>query len=158
MWKLNRRSEYALMALQRLAALPSGERLAVSQLAQDSDLPRDLLAKVLQDLKNAGILHAARGVAGGYELARPLAEIRFLDVIQLFEEHLGLGACVDMQGPGCVRADCCTLHEPIQRLNRWLMVQLGDLRMDAFLGPSVALPRRRLPPAAAEGPAAEEPL
>ncbi len=133
MLKLNRKSEYALMVVQRLGGLPDGARLPVTALAERGDLPRDLLAKVLQDLKHAAIVDSTKGVSGGYSLARPLDQIRFVEVIRPFEENLGLVDCVGESNAGCARIDCCTLHDPIEQLNTWLMSQLSRLTMAEFV-------------------------
>ncbi len=133
MLKLSRKSEYALMALQFLGAAPDGERIAVPALAEQRGLPKDLLAKVMQQLKRAGLVRSVQGVAGGYELAKPLEQITFLEAIEPFEEALGLVQCVDAQSEGCERADCCSLHDPMDALNRWLMAQLGTLTLAEFV-------------------------
>ena len=133
MLKLNRKSEYALMVVQRLGGLPEGTRLPVTTLAERGDLPRDLLAKVLQDLKHAAIVDSTKGVSGGYSLARPLDQIRFVDVIRPFEDNLGLVDCVGETNTSCARLDCCTLHDPIEQLNNWLMSQLSGLTMAEFI-------------------------
>ncbi len=134
MWKLSRKSEYALMVVQRLGALGPAEQLPASALADDGDLPRDLTAKILQDLRQAGIVQSSRGVTGGYRLARPLDRLAFLDVVRPFEEHLGLADCVDGDGD-CKRAEGCTLQGPVARLNHWLMGHLRGLTMAEFVGP-----------------------
>ena len=133
MLKLNRKSEYALMVVQRLGALHAGARLPVTTLAERGNLPRDLLAKVLQELKHAAIVDSTKGVNGGYTLARPLDAIRFVEVIRPFEENLGLVDCVGETSNGCARLDCCTLHGPIEQLNTWLMAQLSRLTMAEFV-------------------------
>lgn len=133
MLKLSRKSEYALMALQYLSVQPDGRRVAVPTLAEERDLPKDLLAKVMQHLKRAGLVRSVQGVSGGYELARPLAQITFLEAIGPFEEALGLVQCVDAQSDGCERSDCCALHDPMEALNRWLMSQLATLTLAEFI-------------------------
>ncbi len=138
MWKLSRKSEYALMVVQRLGALGPSEQLPASVLADDGDLPRDLTAKILQELRQAGIVQSSRGVAGGYRLVRPLDSVAFLDVVRPFEEHLGLADCVDGDG-GCKRAEGCTLQGPVARLNHWLMGHLRGLSMAEFVGPGRGL-------------------
>jgi Rrf2 family protein len=140
MLKLSRKSEYALMALQLLGTLPEGERLAVPVLAERRDIPRDLLAKIMQDLKRAGLVRSVQGVGGGYELARPLREIGFMAAIAPFEEVTGLVKCVESRENACSREDCCALYDPMRALNRWLMGQLQTLSLEEVL--SARLPAR----------------
>lgn len=133
MLKLSKKSEYALMALQSLGNLAAGERIAVPLLAEQRGIPKDLLAKVMQQLKRAGLVQSSQGVAGGYALSRPLSAITFLDAVGPFEEALGLAPCVDRNSEGCDRADCCSLHDPMEALNRWLMAQLSTLSLAEFV-------------------------
>jgi Rrf2 family iron-sulfur cluster assembly transcriptional regulator len=39
------------------------------------------LEQILQDLRRAGLVDAKRGPGGGYQLARPAAEVRLSDVV-----------------------------------------------------------------------------
>jgi Rrf2 family protein len=133
MLKLSKKSEYALIAVQFLASKGPDFRIAVTELAAEHDLPRDLLAKVMQQLKRSGVLSSVQGVAGGYALARPPEAIRFLDVVLPFEDGFGLVDCVSSRTTGCDRADCCMLHSPMEALNAWLVGQLSRLTMQEFL-------------------------
>ena len=152
MFKLNRRSEYALMAIQHIARCERGvavdhtatvgggdsspkrkRRVSVAAMAQSEQIPQPLLAKVMQDLKKAGIVRSIKGVGGGYALARPLEELRFVDVIAPFEDQVGLVDCAGPVSASCERMDCCSLADPIKALNRFLMEQLGRLTMADFV-------------------------
>lgn len=143
MLKVNRKSEYALMTVQHLGALPEGTQVAAQQLAEDLQVPEDLLAKVLQGLKRAGVLRASKGSGGGYRLARPLTQLRFLDVIGPFEEHLAMVACCETPTrpsatASCERLGSCGVREPITALNQRIHLQMAELTMDRFLTASAA--------------------
>lgn len=138
MLKVNRKSEYALMTVQHLGALPAGTVVAAQQLADDLRVPEDLLAKVLQGLKRAGVLRASKGSGGGYGLARPLSEVRFLEVIAPFEEHLAMASCCEApqrsaSGGPCERLGSCGVREPISALNELIQLQMAELTMERFL-------------------------
>ncbi len=132
MLRLSKKSEYALMATLHLARLPPDTRAAVTSIADARSLPRGLLAKVMQDLKRAGVVSSTKGVMGGYELARPLAELLFLDVVRPFEESMALVDCLDGQRSPCARFDCCTLRDPMATLNQWFLRHLAELNMADF--------------------------
>jgi Rrf2 family protein len=132
MFKVSRKSEYALIAVQHLAHHARAGVVPVAEIAHAQEIPADILAKVLQGLKHAGIVVAAKGASGGYRLSRPPAEIRFLDVVRPFEEHLALAPCQNEHG--CKRT-ICSLRGPMAALNDFLLQQVADIRMDAFLTP-----------------------
>ncbi len=138
MLKVNRKSEYALMTVQHLARLPAGTVLAAQQLAEELGVPEDLLAKVLQGLKRAEVLQASKGAGGGYRLVRTLAELRFIDVIGPFEDHMAMVSCCETPARAagsamCERAESCGVRQPISALNQLLHSQMAQLTMDQFL-------------------------
>ncbi len=73
-------TEYALRAMACLALHPDSLTNAV-QLAEQTKVPSNYLAKVLQQLASAGLIDGRRGVGGGYRLTRPADQINLLDVI-----------------------------------------------------------------------------
>ncbi|MSQ84039.1 MAG: Rrf2 family transcriptional regulator [Myxococcales bacterium] len=134
MFKVSRKSEYALIAVQYLAATYGGNVVSVTDLAGQCHVPVDVLAKVLQGLKRAGIVRAVKGAGGGYGLARPLAEIRFLDVVHPFEDTLAVVTC-QMPNTECERSDNCSLRDPMALLNAYIIRQFEALTMDMFVAP-----------------------
>ncbi len=134
MFKVSRKSEYALIAVQHLARRARDGVTSVAELAQAENIPPDILAKVLQGLKRAGLLTAAKGAGGGYRLSRPVQNIDFLDVIRPFEEQLAVVTCQNDHG-GCGRGGDCTLRDPMAVLNTFVLRQFTGLTMDAFLTP-----------------------
>ncbi len=134
MFKVSRKSEYALMAVQHLARSSGQQVVSVADLAVQADIPPDVLAKVLQSMKRVGILRAVKGASGGYGLARGPAEIRFLDVVQPFEEQLAVVSCQTPDGD-CERTDTCTLRDPMSVLNAFVIRQFESLTMDMFVAP-----------------------
>lgn len=131
MFKVSRKSEYALMAVQHLGRQPRDAIVSVADLAVAEGIPPDILAKVLQGLKRAGVLTASKGAGGGYRLSRSVAEIRFLDVVQPFEEQLSVVSCQG-QMADCDRFLCCSLREPMSLLNAYVMRQFESLTMEMF--------------------------
>jgi Rrf2 family protein len=56
-------------------------------------VPSDYLAKVLNHLAQAGLVHAHRGRRGGFTLARPAAEVTVLDVVNAVDPLRRIEAC-----------------------------------------------------------------
>lgn len=137
MFKVSKKSEYALMAVQHMARLPIGKVVSVADLGAAEHIPAEILAKVLQGLKRSGILIATKGPGGGYKLSRPTAEIRFLDVVAPFEEQLGVVSCQNSPGE-CDREGECKLRDPMGVLNLWLLQQFSGLSMELFASQSTS--------------------
>lgn len=59
--------------------------VTAAEVAARYDLPPAVVAKIFQRLAQAGLAVGTRGVAGGYRLARPPAQVTVLEVIEVFE-------------------------------------------------------------------------
>jgi len=61
----------------------------IGDLARSREIPVQFLEGLFATLRRAGILQSQRGVKGGYSFARPPAEIKVLEVVELLEGELG---------------------------------------------------------------------
>ncbi len=115
MFRLSKKADYALLALQYLAVeAPSGAASA-REIAERYDIPLELLAKVLQRLARDGFVAAQKGAHGGYHLARPTNAISVGDVVQAIDGPFATTAC----SPADERCDQfakCTVRDPLWRL------------------------------------------
>jgi Rrf2 family nitric oxide-sensitive transcriptional repressor len=76
--------EYALRAMVQLGAdAPTAS--TTKEIAAKTKVPSAYLAKVLQSMRRAGLIHSRRGVGGGVSLAKSPQEINLLDVIDAVE-------------------------------------------------------------------------
>lgn len=86
----NRTTEYAVRALVLLELEGSRGRVRqAAELAKLSGTPPKFLEQVLRTLGKGGLVRSRRGVGGGYELARPAAEIRMSEIVRLMEREAG---------------------------------------------------------------------
>jgi len=84
--------EYALRAVTFLASNPD-EGLTAQRIAAGTQVPDDYLSKVLQQLVRGGVLTSQRGRNGGFQLARPAAEISMLAVVNAVEPIARIHTC-----------------------------------------------------------------
>ncbi|MBI1334423.1 MAG: Rrf2 family transcriptional regulator [Armatimonadetes bacterium] len=89
--------EWAIHCCAVLAGLPEGRRLSVASLAEFHGVPKAYLAKGLQRLEEAGILSGSVGPKGGYQLAKPAAEISLLDIVLGLEGNSNCFRCTDIR-------------------------------------------------------------
>ncbi len=108
---LSTTSTYAVRALACLARAAPGAALRGRDLARRAAVPPHYLAKLLLDLKRAGIVDATRGAGGGYRLARAPEEIRLGEVVALFDGPLEADHCLLGDGRRCDPARPCALHD-----------------------------------------------
>lgn len=78
----SRASDYALLLLMYLAALPQGETTNVKKVATHHKLSLRFLANIANKLAIARIIVSHRGIGGGIRLNRPSHEITIREVIE----------------------------------------------------------------------------
>jgi len=79
---LSQTAEYALRAMAWIATNGDGQIVRAHDLSDAVDVPAHYLAKILRRLVVAELLVSHKGPGGGFGLARPPAEIRFLAPIR----------------------------------------------------------------------------
>jgi len=93
MLRLSKKADYALMAMKHLALRGDRGSSSAREIAEQYDIPIELLAKVLQRLVRRGLLASHQGTRGGYQLARGPAHISVADVIQAIDGPVAVTAC-----------------------------------------------------------------
>ncbi|MBV2350465.1 Rrf2 family transcriptional regulator [Synechococcus sp. HK05] len=80
------KTTYGLLALLELAGVQGREeRLQVAEIAARQAIPERYLEQMMAMLRRGGLLRSIRGARGGFQLARPAAEITLLEVILCLE-------------------------------------------------------------------------
>jgi len=133
-FSFTRKTDYALVALSKLAQLAGGATsggpttagaISARQIAEEFGLPQPLLMNVLKDLNRASLIASRRGAGGGYYLARPADRIYLAEVIQAIEGKVAVAPCCDEgesdedDGPclKCRLTDKCPITATMQRFN-----------------------------------------
>lgn len=111
--KISAQEEYGLRCLLRVAHAPDLSPQTLARVAEAEGLGTDYVLKLLQRLRQAGLLATVRGARGGYRLARPAARIT------VWEALAPLGApllpedfcdCHSGRQRDCVRLLDCSLR------------------------------------------------
>jgi Rrf2 family protein len=82
--RVSAKVDYAIRAMAELAAAPPG-LMTAEQLASAQHIPPKFLESILSQLRSAGLVSSQRGAEGGYQLARPAAEISVAEIIRELE-------------------------------------------------------------------------
>ena len=114
-------AEYALHSMLILATRPGP--VSVRDLARYQKLPAPFLAKLFARLKQAGLVRATEGVAGGVALARPAQAIAVGDILSAVDPGRVLFACAEIrqhcalfeaEPPAWAVAGSCRIHAFMQ--------------------------------------------
>lgn len=132
MLKLGRMTDYAVVALARLARQAPGVVMTAPRLAAVTGLPEPSVAKLLKGLVHHGLVTAQRGAAGGYTLARRPEDISMAEVVSALEGPIALSACVEGSEDDCLIRGQCAIRgrwEPVNRALRDALaaVTLADM-------------------------------
>ena len=117
MLKLTKKADYGLMAMKHLAEQADQGACSAKDVAEAYGIPPEVMAKILQRLVKAGLLHSQHGMNGGYTLARHAGEINAFEVIRAIDGPLFITSCVTVRGE-CDQTDRCTIREPLRRVNQ----------------------------------------
>src|SRR5437588_8076123 len=130
MLKLTKKADYALMAMKHLAdhAHEGAGSASAKDVADSFGIPPEALAKILQRLAKAGLLHSQHGINGGYTLARAAHTISAFEVIQAIDGPLFITSCVTVRGE-CDQTDRCTIREPLRKVNESIEAVLRRIKI-----------------------------
>jgi Rrf2 family protein len=123
MLRLSKKADYALIAMKHLALRPDQAAASAREIAEQYDIPVELMAKVLQRLAREGLLASHQGTRGGYHLSRPASEISVADVIQAVDGPLTVTAC-STEEENCEQYSKCSVRDPLWKIRERIVLAL----------------------------------
>ncbi|MFY7924094.1 MAG: RrF2 family transcriptional regulator [Gemmatimonas sp.] len=106
---LSTTAEHALRAVLLLARHDGATSLSADAIAVEIGAPRNYLAKTLNALAKAGVVHSARGASGGFTLAIPSEQLTLARIIAPFDDHARTPACL-LRNRSCDPSNPCAVH------------------------------------------------
>ena len=91
---LTQTATYALRAMSYLASKDGNGPILSQTIAQEMDIPKNFLSKIMHQLVRAGLVRSIRGTNGGFELANNPNETKMYDVITLFMDVEAYKSCL----------------------------------------------------------------
>lgn len=95
--KLSTKGRYAMVALADIALQPGDGLVTLGDISERQSISLPYLEQLFVKLRRANLVASVRGPGGGYRLARPMSEIRVVDILAAVDEtvdamHKGAGA------------------------------------------------------------------
>ena len=155
MIRLNRTTEYGLLALQHMSRKQAQDQQGATSAREIADLfglPFEITARTLQRLKDTGIIYSAQGAKGGYTLKRPLSDITLNEFLELMEGPQKVVACSTLPSVGvgdsaqalgsvgapgmasCEYSSRCGISGPMASLNTKVQGFLSGIRLADLTG------------------------
>jgi Rrf2 family transcriptional regulator, nitric oxide-sensitive transcriptional repressor len=119
---ISQTAEYALRAIVYLAD-QRNEPHTTAQIADASVIPAGYLAKVMQSLGRARLVHSQRGLKGGFVLAKDPKDMTLLEVVNAVDPIRRFHECP--LGLATHQGDLCPLHQCLDQAARTLEEKLG---------------------------------
>ena len=138
MLRLSKKTDYALMAMKHLALMGDRGSASAREIAEQYDIPVELMAKVLQRLARNGLLTSHQGTRGGYTLSRATASISVADIIQAIDGPLTVTAC-STDDEQCEQFMKCNVRDPLWRIKDRILAALATVSL-AEIASEVPLP------------------
>jgi Rrf2 family protein len=123
--RLSKKADYALIAMKHLALRGPDGAASAREIAEQYDVPLELMAKVLQRLARRGLLTSHQGTRGGYHLARGPEGISVADVIQAIDGPVTVTAC-SVEDERCDQYAKCNVRDPLWRVRARILTALGE--------------------------------
>lgn len=132
MIKLSKMTDYAVVILAEMAKA-DGRQMTASGLSEKTGLPEPTVAKVLKLLARGGMVQSARGINGGYRLARLPIDISMASVIISLEGPVQLTSCVDGADECCNHSVTCAMKGKWNPVNAAMQKALEDVSLAQML-------------------------
>jgi Rrf2 family protein len=137
MLRLSKKADYALMAMKHLAQKSGASSTSAREIAEQYDIPIELMAKVLQRLVRTGLLVSTQGTRGGYTLSRASTSISVADVIQAIDGPFTVTAC-STENVGCEQYSKCNIRDPLWQIRERIVAALGTVTIAEMANDNVA--------------------
>ncbi|MBX9769541.1 MAG: Rrf2 family transcriptional regulator [Bdellovibrionales bacterium] len=145
MIKLNRKLEYATIALKHMKDKYPGQLTSAKEVSETYSLPFDVTAKTLQVMAKHGLLKSVQGPEGGYQIVKDLMKVSLLDLIQIIEGPIDFAKCL---GPsGCEIDSTCNIKSSMSLLKSKLFELYRGLSLWDLLTPNATQTRTPANPA-----------
>lgn len=124
--KVTRKSDYGLRALCTLAQ--HQEPVSIGQLSAEHKIPEPFLEKIMQELREYGLVEATHGRGGGYLLKKRPSHISLREIVRALDGPIALVTCLD-PNLTCSIEDGCPTSPIWEIINRKLEEYLGSLTL-----------------------------
>lgn len=140
MLKISKKTDYALMALQHIAAVQFGDVtpgrvVNTKEIAEEYNIPLELLAKVLQTLAKHALIESHNGPKGGYALVRRAHQITIAQILECIEGPLGITDCLhEKDGEFCMQQENCNIRTPLLKVQDSIAQLLNNMTLQDMMG------------------------
>ena len=135
MLRISKLADYGTVVMVYLAKHPQ-QLCNARDIALHTHLTVPTVSKLLKRLTAAGLLRSVRGVAGGYRLQLPAADISITEIIYALEEARGLTEC-SLQPNECSLQGVCHIQGNWRLISQAIESALNSVTLEALAKPTL---------------------
>jgi iron-sulfur cluster assembly transcription factor IscR len=143
--QLSTKGRYAVMAMVDLASHGAAGSVPLASIAERQHISVAYLEQLFMKLRRAGLVNAARGPRGGYQLARPSAQITVAAIMAAADEQVRMNRCSVEGTDWCLGSKRCTTHDLWQALGQHISAFLDAVSLQDVLDGKLAAPAFEFP-------------
>ena len=138
MFKINKKVEYALMALKHMYEKKPSELTSVKEICEKYGAPFDVTSRSMQKMVTGGLLKSEKGAHGGYKLIQDLEMVNFLDFMEMVVEPVTLVNCASSEYK-CTLSSSCNVIPPMITLNNKMRGFFKTISLKQLLDEEIAI-------------------
>jgi len=127
MFKINRKIEYALIALKHMSAKSPGRLTSAKEVCDIYHTPFDPTSRVLQIMTQHKVLHAEQGAKGGYQIIRDLSGFSLKELSDMIIGPIEIANCFHGDYSECSISSTCHIIAPMLNLNENIKSLFGTI-------------------------------
>ena len=131
MIRISKLTDYAMVILAHMGKNPTLV-LQTSEIANELNLTKPTVAKILKQLVNKNILISQRGATGGYQLANNTEELSLATIITALEGQVAITQC-NSTTKHCARAAMCPINSPWVKINHIIYESLAAYKLSDLI-------------------------
>ena len=135
MLKISKSVEYSIFALRQIYYSSSSSLLTAKDISERENIPREMVAKLLQKLKRKGILESVQGKFGGYRYSVEPAQITLYSIVEAIDLEIQITNCLcdNATKNDCERVEDCSLRNPFLKLQDEIITLMKNLKLTYLL-------------------------
>jgi FeS assembly SUF system regulator len=135
MLRIAKLTDYGIILMAHFARQGDGVLLSSREVTEATRFTNPTVSKLLKLLTRHGLLLSVRGTHGGYQLARPAAEIDVTQIIEALEGPLAMTECSDSRVTTCEDEACCPLRTHWNHINLAVKTALQSVNLAQLASP-----------------------
>jgi Rrf2 family protein len=133
MFKINRKIEYALIALKYMSHKKPGQLTTAKEICDIYLTPFDTTSRVMQIMAQQGILKAEQGAHGGYLILRDLSRVTLSELTDMITGPIEIANCFHGNYSTCEINSSCSVIGPMLNLNQKISTLFKDISINELI-------------------------